>query len=51
LDTWETFFREKSARRSRTQAFNWRSSVTWALLSVVFLALVTAITLAVNSLI
>jgi hypothetical protein len=37
LDTWESFFREKSLRRSRAFALKWRSAVGWALMSLAFL--------------
>lgn len=50
MDTWETFFREKSQRRSRARALNWRAAIGWMLVSVVFLALITAIVAAMNAL-
>lgn len=44
MDTWESFFREKSRRRANAAAArSLRSMLGWALAAVAFLALVVAL--------
>ena len=49
MDTWETFFREKSHRRASFRDYG--MMVRWALLALCFLAFVTASIAELNELI
>jgi hypothetical protein len=47
MDTWETFFREKSRRRAAVR--DYRAVSRWCVIAVAFLALVIAAVVSLNS--
>jgi hypothetical protein len=48
VDTWESFFREKSRRRSAVR--NYRAYGRWTVVAIVFVALITVALVGLNAL-